>query len=58
MVKPASPMPLASCMVNLRPAIEALREPTMATTGRIRPAMSPMTAISGGALSMSRSAGG
>ena len=39
-------------MANLRPATEALREPTTATIGRARQAGSPRTAMSGGASSI------
>ena len=55
---PSPPMSRASCRVNLRAMAEALREPTMATLLRARRLASPLTQISGGALSVSFSSGG
>lgn len=56
--RPASPKPRASRSVKARPAVEALREPTMATEGLRSVAGSPRTAISGGAVSVACSAFG
>ena len=56
--RPASPRPRASRSVKARPAVEALREPTIATEALGSAAGSPRTAISGGAVSVACSAFG
>ena len=53
-----SPRSRASRSANLTPAAEALREPTMATSGRVSTASLPRTASNGGASSIICSRGG
>jgi hypothetical protein len=50
--KPASPSSRAIICVNLSPAPEALREPTVATIGRASAAALPRIVRSGGASSI------
>ena len=50
------PRPRAICCVSLRPAAEALREPTIATAGKSSAARFPRTARRGGASSIIRKA--
>jgi hypothetical protein len=56
--KPAAPRSCASRSANLTPAVEALREPTMATSGRVSTASLPRTASKGGASSIIYRRGG
>src|SRR5450759_2366579 len=51
MTKPAPPRSRAREPANLRPAPEALREPTMAIIGRISTSCAPRTPSRGGASS-------
>src|SRR6267378_4372898 len=58
MTKPASPRSRASVPANFSPAPEALREPTIAMTGRISSSSAPRTPSKGGASSSTASRGG